>query len=162
MKQCNNKYKFVIAEKNAGTYGYLSLLRWSLVIVFFWFGLMKFTHYEALGIAVFIENSLITSWLHFFFGVNGASYFLGIVEITTGCLLVGGFFNPLLSFLGSLLSSVTFAVTATFFITTPGVFEQTLGGFPFISGGIGQFLLKDLVLLSASLCLLKASVVKKI
>ncbi|EXE82008.1 hypothetical protein J588_3776, partial [Acinetobacter sp. 1578804] len=34
---------------------------------------MKFTHYEAIGIAPFIENSPIVSWLHNLFGIQGAS-----------------------------------------------------------------------------------------
>lgn len=153
-----NKLSFFIAEKNSGTYRDLSFLRWSLVVVFFWFGGMKFTAYEAAGIAPFIENSPIMSWLHVLFGIQGASYFLGIAELTTGVLLVIGSFSALFSVVGAFLSSVTFLVTITFFITTPGVFESSLGGFPAISAGIGQFLLKDLVLLGASLCLLKSSI----
>lgn len=153
-----NKLSFVVAEKNAGSYKHLAFLRWSLIVVFFWFGGMKFTAYEALGIAPFIENSPIMSWLHVLFGVQGASYFLGIAEIATGTLLLIGSFSALFSVLGAFMSSMTFLVTITFFITTPGVFENTLGGFPAISAGIGQFLLKDLVLLAASLCLLISSV----
>jgi len=156
-----NKLSFFVAEKNSGSYRDLSFLRWSLVVVFFWFGGMKFTAYEAAGIAPFIENSPIMSWLHVLFGVQGASYFLGVAELTTGILLVIGSFNALFSMAGAFLSSVTFFVTITFFITTPGVFESSLGGFPAISAGIGQFLLKDLVLLGASLCLLTSSVSRR-
>lgn len=153
-----NKLSFFVAEKNSGSYRDLAFLRWSLVVVFFWFGGMKFTAYEAAGIAPFIENSPIMSWLHILFGVQGASYFLGVAELTTGMLLVIGSFSALFSILGAVMSSMTFLVTITFFITTPGVFESSLGGFPAISAGIGQFLLKDLVLLAASLCLLISSV----
>jgi len=46
----------------------------------------------------------------------------------------------------------------SFFVGTPGVAEPAAGGFPAISAMIGQFLLKDLVLLAASVCLLLASV----
>lgn len=153
-----NKLSFFVAEKNSGSYRDLAFLRWSLVVVFFWFGGMKFTAYEAAGIAPFIENSPIMSWLHILFGVQGASYFLGVAELTTGMLLVIGSFSALFSILGAVMSSMTFLVTITFFITTPGVFESSLGGFPAISAGIGQFLLKDLVLLATSLCLLISSV----
>src|SRR5215472_4131717 len=48
-------------------------------------------------------------------------------------------------------------ITLTFFLSTPGVAEATAGGFPAISAAPGQFLLKDLVLLAASLSLLLAS-----
>jgi hypothetical protein len=40
---------------------------------------------------------------------------------------------------------MTFVITLTFFLSTPGVAEATAGGFPAISAPIGQFLLKDLV-----------------
>lgn len=158
MSTLSYKFSFCIAEKNTGQFSYLFILRYSLVVIFFWFGGMKFTHYEALGISIFIENSPLISWLHVIFGIQGASYFLGTTEIFTGILLLLGTLSGLLSFFGALLSSITFFVTMTFFITTPGVFEYSLGGAPAISAGIGQFILKDLVLLSASLCLLKASI----
>lgn len=158
MNKLSNRFDFFVAEKRTGPYRDLWLLRWSLVVVFFWFGGMKFTEYEAIGIAPFIENSPIMSWLHLLFGVQGASYFLGIAELTTGIMLVIGSFSAFFSVLGAFFSSVTFIVTMTFFITTPGVFESSLGGFPAISAGIGQFILKDLVLLGASLCLFKSSI----
>jgi uncharacterized membrane protein YkgB len=52
------------------------------------------------------------------------------------------------------MSSLTYIRTWTFFASTPGVAAPAAGGFPVISGDVGQFLLKDLVLLAASLCLL--------
>jgi uncharacterized membrane protein YkgB len=45
-------------------------------------------------------------------------------------------------------------ITLSFFVTTPGVAETSAGGFPAISTVPGQFLLKDAVLLAASLVLL--------
>ena len=153
-----NEKKFIIAEKNKGEFNFISLLRWSLVIIFIWFGGMKFTHYEAIGIAPFIENSPIVSWLHNLFGIQGASYFLGCMELLTAFILLLGAFKPILSALGGLMSAITFLITLTFMLTTPGVIEPSAGGFPALSGAPGQFLLKDLVLLAASLCILKASI----
>lgn len=149
---------FIIAEKNKREFNFISLLRWSLVIIFIWFGGMKFTHYEAIGIAPFIENSPIVSWLHNLFGIQGASYFLGCMELLTAFILLLGAFKPILSALGGLMSAITFLITLTFMLTTPGVIEPSAGGFPALSGAPGQFLLKDLVLLAASLCILKASI----
>ena len=146
-----------VAEKTVGARQPLALLRWALVIVFLWFGGMKFTGYEAMGIAPFIANSPFMSWLHALFGVQGASYVLGIVELSTAGALIAGAFNPVASAVGAAMSCLTFIITLTFFLTTPGVAEPTAGGFPAISAGVGQFLLKDLVLLAASLCLLLAS-----
>jgi uncharacterized membrane protein YkgB len=56
------------------------------------------------------------------------------------------------------MAAATYLITLTFFITTPGVAEPAAGGFPAISAVPGQFLLKDAVLLAASLVLLGASV----
>ncbi len=146
-----------IAEQTDGSRRSLMLLRWSLVIVFLWFGGMKFTGYEAAGIAPFVAHSPIMGWLHTLFGVQGASYLIGIVELATAGMLIVGAFQPWASTLGAAMSCLTYLITLTFLVSTPGVAEPTAGGFPAISAPIGQFLLKDLVLLAASLCLLLAS-----
>ena len=65
----------------------------ALVIVFLWFGGMKFTGYEANGIAPFIANSPIMSWLHVLFGMQGASYVIGVLELATAIALIAGAFN---------------------------------------------------------------------
>src|SRR5260221_11370598 len=83
MTTLTNQIRLQIAEKSAGSLNFLALLRWALVIVFLWFGGMKFTAYEAAGIAPFIEHSPIMSWLHALFGVQGASYVIGLVELST-------------------------------------------------------------------------------
>ena len=147
-----------IAERTFGSRGSLALLRWALVIVFLWFGGMKFTAYEAHGNAPLIDHSPVMSWLNVVFGVQGASYVIGSIELSTAVMLMLGSFNAAASALGAAMSSVTFVITLSFFLTTPGVAEPTAGGFPAISAPIGQFLLKDLVLLAASVNLLLASI----
>ena len=149
-----DRYEFLVAEQDQKE---LALLRWALVIVFLWLGAMKFTAYEAAGIAPFIGHSPIMSWLGMF-GTQGQSYFVGVIELSTAVVLILGAFRPLFSALGALMSAATYLITLTFFITTPGVAEPTAGGFPAISAIPGQFLLKDAVLLAASLVLLRASV----
>lgn len=139
----------------------LALLRWALVIVFLWFGGMKFTAYEAQGIAPFIEHSPLMGWLHSLFGVQGASQFIGTLELATAAALILGAFKPIFSALGAAMSAATYAITLTFFLSTPGVAEPTAGGFPAISAIPGQFLLKDAVLLAASLVLLSAAIRRK-
>lgn len=57
---------------------------------------------------------------------------------------------------GGLLATATFALTLTFVFTAPG-WEASLGGFPALSVLPGQFLLKDALLLSASVFLLGES-----
>ena len=153
-----NQSRLQIAEKSVGSLSHLALLRWALVIIFLWFGGMKFTTYEANGIAPFIANSPIMGWLHTLFGIQGASYVIGVLELSTAAALILGGFLPLFSALGAAMSAATYLITLTFFATTPGVAEATAGGFPAISAMPGQFLLKDLVLLAASLSLLLASI----
>lgn len=148
---------FRIAERGSGSRQVLSLLRWSLVVVFLWFGAMKFTTYEANGIAPFIEHSPIMMWLLPSFGVEGASHVVGVLELATAAALFAGSFSAFASALGAAMSCATYLITLSFMLTTPGVAEPSAGGFPAISAGTGQFLLKDLVLLAASACLLRAS-----
>ncbi len=153
-----NRFRLQIAERGVGSLSLLALLRWALVVIFLWFGGMKFTAYEAEGIAPFIAHSPLMSWLHILFGIRGASYVIGVLELSTAAALIAGAIKPVFSALGAAMSSITYLITITFFISTPGVAEPTAGGFPAISAAPGQFLLKDLVLLAASLCLLCASV----
>lgn len=153
-----DRFRLQIAEKSAGSLSVLALHRWALVVIFLWFGAMKFTAYEAGGIAPFIANSPIMSWLHALFGIQGASYVIGVLELSTAAALILGAFLPVFSALGAAMSVATYLITLTFFLTTPGVAEATAGGFPAISAMPGQFLLKDLVLLAASLSLLLASI----
>jgi uncharacterized membrane protein YkgB len=83
MTNLTNPIRLQIAEKSAGSLNFLALLRWAMVIMFLWFGAMKFTAYEAAGIAPFIEHSPIMSWLHALFGIQGASY-VAILRETLG------------------------------------------------------------------------------
>jgi uncharacterized membrane protein YkgB len=154
----SNQLRCQIAEKSIGSRSNLSLLRWALVVIFLWFGGMKFTAYEANGIAPFLADSPIMGWLHTVFGVQGASYFIGVIELSTAGALILGAFKPLFSVLGAAMSAATYLITLTFMLSTVGVAEATAGGFPAISTMPGQFLLKDLVLLAASLALIMASV----
>jgi uncharacterized membrane protein YkgB len=158
MRTLAHQLRLQIAEKGVESLSLLAPLRWTLVIVFLWFGGMKFTAYEASGIAPFIANSPIMSWMHMLLGVQGASYAIGILELSTSVALILGAFRPIFSALGAAMSAATYLITLTFFLSTPGVAEVTAGGFPAISAMPGQFLLKDLVLLGASVSLLLASV----
>jgi uncharacterized membrane protein YkgB len=158
MSTRTNQFRLQIAERSVGSLSLLLPLRWALVIVFLWFGGMKFTAYEANGIAPFIANSAVMSWLHSLFGIQGASYVIGVLELSTAAALILGASRPIFSAVGAAMSAATYLITLTFFFSTPGVAEATAGGFPAISAMPGQFLLKDLVLLAASLSLLLASV----
>src|SRR5271156_968617 len=109
---------FNIAENGAGSYRILAILRWVMVVIFVSFGMQKFTLQSAQGIVQFISNSPFISWLSVF-GFRGEAYFLGVAELGIAVLLAAGAFSPILSAAGSLMGAVTFAVTWSFFFTTP-------------------------------------------
>lgn len=130
---------------------------YGLVVVFLWFGGMKFTDYEASGIAPLVMNSPLTVWLHGAFGIDGAARVIGVYEILTGLLIAARPIDPRISAVGGAMGVICFFVTLTFMLSTPGVAEPAAGGFPALSVLPGQFLLKDLVLFGVSLWVLGAS-----
>ena len=128
-----------------------ALARYGLVVVVGWIGLMKFTGYEAEGIRPFVANSPLMNWVYRLMSVQGFSALLGVVEVTIALLIAARPFSPRVSALGSALAVGMFLTTLSFLVTTPGVWEPSLGGFPALSAVPGQFLIKDLALLGISL-----------
>ena len=127
------------------------LARYGLVVVVGWIGLMKFTTYEAEGIRPFVANSPLMSWVYGLLSVREFSALLGVVEVAIALLIAARPFAPRASALGSALAVGMFLTTVSFLVTTPGVWEPSLGGFPALSAVPGQFLIKDLALLGISL-----------
>lgn len=128
-----------------------ALARYGLVVVVGWIGLMKFTAYEADGIHPFVVHSPLMSWVYGLLSVRGFSAVLGVVEVAIALLIAARPFAPRVSALGSALAVGMFLTALSFLVTTPGVWEPSLGGFPALSAVPGQFLLKDLALLGISL-----------
>ncbi|HKV17838.1 MAG TPA: DUF417 family protein [Mycobacterium sp.] len=125
------------------------LARYGLVVVIGWIGLMKFTSFEAYGIEPLVANSPLMSWMYDVFSVTTFSALLGVVEVAAAVLLAIKPWAPRLSAVGSAIAVGLFVATITFLFTTPGVFEASQGGFPMLSTS-GQFLIKDVALLGAS------------
>jgi reactive chlorine resistance protein C len=121
----------------------------ALAIVYIWIGAMKFTAYEANEIAALVSNSPVLGWLYNYFSIRTFSSLLGVLELLVGLLILSRFVSAKLSAVGAFLSCILFLTTLSFMVSTPGVFEPSLG-FPALSAAPGQFLLKDLVLLGAS------------
>ena len=119
--------------------------RYGLVVVIAWFGGMKFTNYEAQGIAPLVSESPFMSWCYDIFSVYTFSVLLGVFEVGAAILIAAKPWWPKASVLGSVLAIVLFAATISFLFTTPGVFE----GFPLLSL-TGGFLIKDVALLGIS------------
>jgi uncharacterized membrane protein YkgB len=107
-----------VAESGGGSYRFLALLRWVMVVIFVSFGMQKFTLQSAQGIAQFITNSPFISWLSVL-GLRGEAYFLGVTEFAIAALLVAGAFSPILSAVSALMGVITFAVTWSFFSRRP-------------------------------------------
>src|SRR6185369_11009163 len=124
-------------------------IRYGLVLVLGWIGAMKFTAYEAAGIKALVETSPFMSWMYKVFSVQATSNIIGVAEITAALLIAIRPISARLSAIGSVLAVCTFLATLTFLFSLPG-WEKSLGGFPALSGS-GGFLLKDVVLLGASL-----------
>lgn len=128
------------------------VLRYGLVIVLAWIGAMKFTGYEAKGIQPLVAHSPLMSWMYGFLTVQQLSNALGVIELTTALLIALRPWSARLAAVGSAAAVLTFLITLTFLFSTPG-WEPSLGGFPALSADVGGFLIKDLVLLGASIWL---------
>lgn len=125
------------------------VLRYGLVAVLLWVGLLKFTAYEAEGIEPLVANSPFVSWGYRVASVRGFAMLIGVIEIVVGLLIATRRFSPRLSAIGSIGAIFIFLVTLSFTLTTPGVWQPGYG-FPFPSPMPGQFLAKDLLLLGAA------------
>src|SRR3954454_22452587 len=123
--------------------------RYGLVIVIAWFGFMKFTNYEAQGIAPLVAESPFMSWCYDIFSVYTFSALLGVFEVAAAALIAVKPLWPKASILGSALAILLFAATISFLFTTPGVFDASAGGFPLLSV-TGGFLIKDVALMGIS------------
>jgi uncharacterized membrane protein YkgB len=141
-----NRLSLGVKTMAIGTYG----AYFALAIIYFWFGGMKFTHYEAQGLVPLVSNSPLLGWVYDVFSVDTFSSLLGVLEISIGALIAGRLLSPKLSLIGGALSAGLFFTTLSFMFSTLGVVEPGLG-FPAITVAPGQFLLKDIGLLAVSI-----------
>ena len=127
----------------------IQVSRYGLVITLLLIGVLKFTAGEAHGIQPLVANSPLMFWLYKVFSLQAVSNLIGVIEIAVAALIALRPFSPKLSFIGSIGAIITFVLTVTFLLSTPGAFQFS-HGFPLL-GGAGQFLIKDLVLLGVSI-----------
>jgi uncharacterized membrane protein YkgB len=137
------------------------LIRASMVTIFFFFGYQKWFQYEVSRLVPYISNGPLIFWLYPTFGMRGATWFLGASEWTFGTLLFLGFWSKKLGVLGALGSTVTFMTTVTIIPFMPDGWDAAAGGFPAMTGNV-PFLMKDVVLLAASIYLLKQDVAREL
>ena len=126
------------------------VIRYGLAVVILWIGLMKFTAYEAVGIQPLVVTSPLMAWMYGILSVREFSTGLGIVEIAIATLIAVRRWLPKASAAGSAAAIVMFLTTISFLFSAPG-WEPSLGGFPALSASVGQFLIKDVVLLGAAI-----------
>lgn len=139
--------RFARAELKLETLG-VSITRYGLVVVLLLIGFLKFTAAEAAGIQPMVAHSPLMSWMYVILSVQGVSNLIGTIEIALAVLLALRPVSAKASFVGSLGSIVTFLLTTSFLLSTPGA-VQLSHGLP-VLGDAGQFLIKDVVLLGAS------------
>src|ERR1700758_4973650 len=135
------------------------LIRASMVIIFAFFGYQKWFQYEAQALVPYISHGPLIFWMYPVFGVRGATWFLGVAEWVFGALLFAGFWNKKLGILGALGSCFAFISTITIIPFMPNGWAASAGGFPAMTGNV-PFLMKDVVLFTASLYLLKQDVAR--
>jgi len=126
----------------------ITISRYGLVAVLLLIGFLKFTAAEAVGIQPLIAHSPLMSWMYAVLGVRGVSGLIGTIEITVALLVALRPLSAVASFVGSLGCIVTFLLTTSFLLSTPGAVQWSYG-LP-VLGDAGQFLIKDVVLLGAS------------
>ena len=127
------------------------IVRYGLALVLGWIGALKFTAYEAKGIAPLVSHSPLMSWGYKVMSMQAFSMVIGTVEIALALLIMTRAFAPKVSALGSLGAAATFLITLSFLLTTPAMAVWQPGyGFPALSPDVGQFLIKDIVLLGAA------------
>jgi uncharacterized membrane protein YkgB len=149
--QVRSALERVVAIEDLGK----AMVRWGVVIILAWIGGMKFTAYEAMGIQPLVAHSPLLSWMYDLLSVRSFSTMLGFLEIGTAVLIALRSVSPKASAIGSLLAIGLFATTLSMLVSTPG-WEPSLG-FPALSAMPGQFLLKDIVYLGASIWMLGES-----
>jgi uncharacterized membrane protein YkgB len=147
--------KLGLAKKDLG----YNVIRAAMVVIFAWFGWDKWWNAEIQGLVPLIQHGPLIFWTIPTLGVPGTSVLLGTSEYTFGTLLFLGFWNKKLGVLGALGSCATFIATFTILPFVPGAWDPNAGGFPSMTI-VSAFLLKDLVLLAASVYLLNQDVAR--
>ena len=116
-------------------------IRWPLIFLLVLFGGMKWAAFEAAAIHPLIVNSPILFWTDAFFGTQGASIFVGIIELATAALLGARRWSPTAAMIGGFSGIVMFLTTLSFLVTTPSPNNEA------------PFILKDVCLLAMSIWL---------
>ncbi|AUA16972.1 Inner membrane protein YkgB [Streptomyces malaysiensis subsp. malaysiensis] len=124
-------------------------IRYGLALNLLSIGRLKFESYEVENIRPLVTASPLFSRLLTELGEQKLARVIGATEMITGSLIAVRPFAPRASALGSLGAAGIFATTLSFLATTPEAWQEKRRE-PKLSLA-GQFLVKDIVLLGASL-----------
>jgi uncharacterized membrane protein YkgB len=124
-------------------------LRYSLATNLVWIGTLKFQSYEVENIDPLVSSSPLFAPLRAKMSRHQLARFIGVTEILLGSLIAAKPLAPRASAVASLGAAGMFATTLSFMTTTPGVVQESHNASKLSM--VGQFLLKDSVLLAASL-----------
>jgi uncharacterized membrane protein YkgB len=114
--------------------------RYSVVLFFLGFGLVKFTAGEAAAIHPLLVHSPFLFWLPRIFDRQLSSDIIGVVEMVLALMMASRFFSPRLSAIGSFGIAASLVVTLSFLVTTPG-----------LDPALSAFIIKDVTLLGVAL-----------
>ena len=116
------------------------IVRYSVVLFFLGFGLLKFTAGEATAIHLLLVHSPFLFWLPRLVDQQLSSDIIGFVEIALAMMMASRFFASRLCAIGSFGIAASLVVTLSFLVTTPG-----------LDPALGAFIIKDVTLLGAAL-----------
>jgi uncharacterized membrane protein YkgB len=126
-----------------------AIARYGVALVLLAIGVLKFTPAEAEAIRPLVFTSPLLSWMYSVWSVQAASRVIGVIELIAALGIALRPISARAALLGSVIAVGTFLTTLSFLATAPGMWDATYG-FPLLGGG-GAFVVKDVVLLGASL-----------
>jgi uncharacterized membrane protein YkgB len=127
----------------------MAAIRYGLALNLMVIGRLKFEEFEVENIRPLINGSPLFSRLATMLGERNLARIIGSTEIVIGAMIAAKPVSPRLSALGSAAGVGMFATTLSFLATTPEAWEERRKD-PRLSPA-GQFLVKDVVFLGASL-----------
>ncbi len=119
---------------------YISLFGAALILL--WIGIFKFTPTEAAAIKPLVENHFLTFFVYKIVSIQTVSNLIGTIEIIIALLLIFSAKFAVLKKYAGIGMIVTFLVTLSYLLTTPGMWK-IVDGVPVTD----FFILKDLMLL---------------
>lgn len=127
----------------------MTAVRYGLALNLMVIGRLKFEEFEVENIRPLINGHPLFSRLATMLGERKLARIIGATEIVIGAMIAAKPVSPRLSALGSAAAVGMFATTLSFLATTPEAWEERRKD-PRLSPA-GQFLVKDVVFLGASL-----------